>query len=324
VRKLISSVPVLVSIIAVAMFVAPVGGQLLITSSFGEFRGTGNRGPHFHMGADFSTQMRSGVPILAAADGWLVRVEIDEDDIYGNVVVLQHENGFRTLYAHLSDFSGKIKSIINSVVTEFGRRRIVVEFPERNIWFKAQEVIGYSGQTGEAAQPHCHFEIRSIDETVCYNPSDMLNVPKPSDAKFTVRGLMIDNERLNYVENGVYRFRGSWPKIAIDAATSVGRNVIGLRSLKLYFNNDLVYHIDFGEIRFDEFNNVWAVYTENSVSDGYRYTAYYKLYPDKSSNVVRLNKFPELGQLPSRTNVTIICEDVWRTEYELKFVLERR
>jgi murein DD-endopeptidase MepM/ murein hydrolase activator NlpD len=253
-----------------------------------------------------------------------VRVEIDEDDIYGNVVVLQHENGFRTLYAHLSDFSGKIKSIINSVVTEFGRRRIVVEFPERNIWFKAQEVIGYSGQTGEAAQPHCHFEIRSIDETVCYNPSDMLNVPKPSDAKFTVRGLMIDNERLNYVENGVYRFRGSWPKIAIDAATSVGRNVIGLRSLKVYFNNDLVYHIDFGEIRFDEFNNVWAVYTENSVSDGYRYTAYYKLYPDKSSNVVRLNKFPELGQLPSRTNVTIICEDVWRTEYELKFVLERR
>jgi len=324
VRKLISSVPVLVSIIAVAKFVAPVGGQLLITSSFGEFRGTGNRGPHFHMGADFSTQMRSGVPILAAADGWLVRVEIDEDDIYGNVVVLQHENGFRTLYAHLSDFSGKIKSIINSVVTEFGRRRIVVEFPERNIWFKAQEVIGYSGQTGEAAQPHCHFEIRSIDETVCYNPSDMLNVPKPSDAKFTVRGLMIDNERLNYVENGVYRFRGSWPKIAIDAATSVGRNVIGLRSLKVYFNNDLVYHIDFGEIRFDEFNNVWAVYTENSVSDGYRYTAYYKLYPDKSSNVVRLNKFPELGQLPSRTNVTIICEDVWRTEYELKFVLERR
>jgi murein DD-endopeptidase MepM/ murein hydrolase activator NlpD len=276
------------------------------------------------MGADFSTQMRSGVPILAAADGWLVRVEIDEDDIYGNVVVLQHENGFRTLYAHLSDFSGKIKSIINIVVTEFGRRRIVVEFPERNIWFKAQEVIGYSGQTGEAAQPHCHFEIRSIDETVCYNPSDMLNVPKPSDAKFTVRGLMIDNERLNYVENGVYRFRGSWPKIAIDAVTSVGRNVIGLRSLKLYFNNDLVYHIDFGEIRFDEFNNVWAVYTENSVSDGYRYTAYYKLYPDKSSRVVRLNKFPELGQLPSRTNVTIICEDVWRTEYELKFVLERR
>lgn len=323
-RKLISIVLVLVSIIAVAMFVAPVGGQLLITSSFGEFRGTGNRGPHFHMGADFSTQMRSGVPILAAADGWLVRVEIDEDDIYGNVVVLQHENGFRTLYAHLSDFSGKIKSIINSVVTEFGRRRIVVEFPERNIWFKAQEVIGYSGQTGEAAQPHCHFEIRSIDETVCYNPSDMLNVPKPSDAKFTVRGLMIDNERLNYVENGVYRFRGSWPKIAIDAATSVGRNVIGLRSLKLYFNNDLVYHIDFSEIRFDEFNNVWAVYTENSVSDGYRYTAYYKLYPDKSSRVVRLNKFPELGQLPSRTNVTIICEDVWRTEYELKFVLERR
>ncbi|AJC74520.1 peptidase M23 [Pseudothermotoga hypogea DSM 11164 = NBRC 106472] len=323
-RKLISLVLIVVSIISMAMFMPPVGGQLLITSSFGEFRGTGNRGPHFHMGADFSTQMRSGVPILAAADGWLVRVEIDEDDIYGNVVVLQHENGFRTLYAHLSGFSEKIKSIIDSVVAEFGRRRIVVEFPERNIWFKAQEVIGYSGQTGEAAQPHCHFEIRNIDETVCYNPSDMLNIPKPADANFTVRGLMIDGERLNYTENEVYRFRGSWPKIAIDAVASVGRNVIGLRSLRLYFNNDLVYHIDFSEIRLEEFNNVWAVYTENSVADGYRYTAYYKLYPDKSSNVVKLNRFPELGQIPSRTNVTIVCEDVWKNEHEVKFVLERR
>ncbi|MGB9790080.1 MAG: M23 family metallopeptidase [Thermotoga caldifontis] len=323
-RKLTSWLLILSSALLLASFVSPVGGQLVITSSFGEFRGTGNRGPHFHMGCDFSTQMRSGVPILAAADGWLVRIEIDEDDIYGNVVVLQHENGFRTLYAHLSGFAEKIKDVVNSVVSEFGKRRIVVEFPERSIWFKAGEAIGYSGQTGEAAQPHCHFEIRNSDETICYNPSDMLSVPKPADARFTVRGLIIDGERFDYVENRVYRFRGPWPKIAVDAVTSVGRNVIGLRSLKLYFDKDLVYHIDLGEIRLDEFNNVWAVYTENSVADGYRYSAYYKLYPDRVTNVVKFNKFPELGQLPSRTNVSIVCEDVWGNEYELKFVLERR
>lgn len=323
-RKLITIVLASLAVFVLAMLSAPVEGQLLITSSFGEFRGSGNRGPHFHMGADFSTQLRSGVPILAAADGWLVRIEIDEDDIYGNVVVLQHENGLRTLYAHLSGFSEKIKTIVESVMTEFGKRRIVVEFPERNVWFKAGEPVGYSGQTGEAAQPHCHFEIRNTEETVCYNPADMLNVPKPAGAKFSVRGLMIDNERLNYVENGVYRFHGSWPKIAIDVATVVGRNVIGLRSLKLYFNGELVYHIDFGEIAIDDFNNVWSAYTENSIADGYRYSAYYKLYPEKSSRVVKLNRFPELGELPSRTDVVVVCEDVWRTEHEVKFILERR
>ncbi len=315
---------ILLPVFILASFVPPVEGQLLITSSFGEFRGTGNRGPHFHMGADFSTQMRSGVPILAAADGWLVRVEIDDDDIYGNVVVLQHENGMRTLYAHLSNFSEKIRGIVSSVVNEFGKRRIVVEFPEKTIWFKAKEPVGYSGQTGEAAQPHCHFEIRNVDETVCYNPTDFLSVPKPVDARFTVRGLIIDGERQTYTEGKVYSFRGNWPKIALDAVTVIGRNSIGMRSLKLYLNNNLVYHIDFGEIRMDEFNNVWAVYTEDSISDGYRYVAYHKLYPDRGSSIVKLNRFPELGQLPSRVNVVIVCEDVWKTEYELRFVLERR
>lgn len=323
-RRSVLMVLIILPVFVLATFVPPVDGQLLITSSFGEFRGTGNRGPHFHMGADFSTQMRAGVPILAAADGWLVRVEIDEDDIYGNVVVLQHENGMRTLYAHLSDFSEKIRGIVNSVVSEFGRRRIVVEFPERTVWFKAKETVGYSGQTGEAAQPHCHFEVRNADETLHYDPTDFLLVPKPSDARFTVRGLIIDGEKQTYTEGKVYKFRGDWPKIALDAVTIIGRNNIGMKSLKLYLNNSLVYHISFSEIRADEFNNVWAVYTEDSISDGYRYAAYYKLYPDKGSRIVKLNKFPELGQLPSRVNVVIVCEDIWKTEYELRFVLERR
>ena len=85
-----------------------------LTSSFGEFRGTGNRGPHFHMGMDFSTSLAKGRPIYAADKGWLVRIEIDEDDIYGNVVVLEHENGYRTVYAHLSGFSKRLEQMVKS------------------------------------------------------------------------------------------------------------------------------------------------------------------------------------------------------------------
>lgn len=311
-------------LVSAADFIAPVAGTPVVTSSFGEFRGTGNRGPHFHMGIDLSTNMRSGVPILAVADGWLVRVEIDDDDIYGNVIVLEHENGLRTLYAHLSKFSSKLDLIINSVTSEFGKKRIVVNFPSKTFFFKAGEPIGYSGQTGEAAQPHCHFEIRSADESVCYDPASFISFPKPKDATFSVKSLIIDSERYTYTEGRVYQFKDAYPKIAVNVATIINKNVIGLKSLKMYFNEILVYDINLGEIPLDEFSNVWSVYTTDSVSDGYSYNAWYKLYPDRGTSVVKTNKFAELGRLPSRVNVRIVCTDVWNEEFVMRFVLERR
>lgn len=323
-RYLVLLVAMISTIVICATFSFPVSTTPLLTSSFGEFRGTGNRGPHFHMGIDLSTGMRSGVPILAAEDGWLVRVEIDEDDIYGNVVVLYHDDGYKTLYAHLSEFSEKLKLIIDSVVSEFGRKRIVVKFPERTFFFKAGEPVGYSGQTGEAAQPHCHFEIRNIDETICYDPSQFLNILKPKEARFIVKSLVINSEKYSYREDEAYPFKGDFPKISINAVTEINKNVIGLKSLKMYLNENLVYHIDFSEIPIDEFNNVWSVYTNDSVADGYNYDAWYKLYPDQWGNVIKVDNYAEIGKLPSKILVRIICTDFWNEEFEVRFFLERR
>lgn len=323
-KHLVLFVVLLAIFVSAVDFISPVAGTAAVTSSFGEFRGSGNRGPHFHMGIDLSTNMRSGVPILAAADGWLIRIEIDDDDIYGNVVVLEHENGLRTLYAHLSKFSPKLDVIVNSVTSEFGKKRIVVNFPSKTFFFKAGEPIGYSGQTGEAAQPHCHFEIRNADESICYDPASLINFPKPKDATFSVKSLIIDSERYTYTEGRVYQFKDVYPKIAINVSTIVNKNVIGLKGLKMYFNEILVYDINLGEIPSDEFNNVWSVYTNDSVSDGYSYNAWYKLYPDRGTAVVKTNKFAELGRLPSRVNVKIVCTDTWNEEFVIKFVIERR
>ncbi|AEH50711.1 M23 family metallopeptidase [Pseudothermotoga thermarum] len=307
-----------------SFFIYPVEIGPILTASFGEFRGTGNRGPHFHMGIDLSTNMRSGVPILAAADGWLVRVEIDEDDIYGNVIVLEHENGYRTLYAHLSDFSSKVQDIVRSVVNEFGKRRIVVEFPEKTIFFKVGEVIGFSGRTGEAAQPHCHFEVRSLDESVCYDPMDFLPLVIPSDARFEVRSLIIDGERYTYSPGRVYLFKGDIPKIAINAVTVSGRNVLGLKRIRLYFDGTLAYELDFSTIPWNEFNNVWAIYTRDSVSDGYTYSAWYKLYPELGSSLVKVNRFAEIARLPKQSRVKITLTDVWNRNFDVEFLVERR
>jgi murein DD-endopeptidase MepM/ murein hydrolase activator NlpD len=66
---------------------------------------------------------------VVRAAGWLAG--------YGQVVILRHEQGVMTLYAHLS--------------------RILVD-PGRPVARGA--VVGLVGQTGDATGPHLHFEVR--------------------------------------------------------------------------------------------------------------------------------------------------------------------
>ena len=58
---------------------------------------------------------------------------------YGNVIELQHQGAFSTLYAHLSRFAPQVRT---------GAR------------VAQGEVIGYVGQTGWATGPHLHYEFR--------------------------------------------------------------------------------------------------------------------------------------------------------------------
>lgn len=56
---------------------------------------------------------------------------------YGNLIILRHENGLETFYAHLS-------------------KRLV----ERDQWVEAGQVIGLGGSTGRSTGAHLHFETR--------------------------------------------------------------------------------------------------------------------------------------------------------------------
>jgi murein DD-endopeptidase MepM/ murein hydrolase activator NlpD len=109
----------------------PVNGRLL--SRFGEredpFSGEGA----LHSGVDISAAM--GTPVHAAADGIVTRAEYMGG--YGRLVVIDHGNGMRTFYAHLSRFE-------------------VVPGQE----IRRGEVLGYSGASGKVTAPHLHFEVR--------------------------------------------------------------------------------------------------------------------------------------------------------------------
>jgi murein DD-endopeptidase MepM/ murein hydrolase activator NlpD len=87
-----------------------------------------------HTGLDVGG--RPGQSIWAANEGIVIRVGYNGG--YGNSVVVQHDNGVTTVYAHMSGFG-------NIAVGDF---------------VFAGDTIGYVGSTGLSTGPHLHFEIR--------------------------------------------------------------------------------------------------------------------------------------------------------------------
>lgn len=101
-----------------------------------------------HPGIDVAVP--AGSYILAAGSGRVV--EAAEDRVYGLYVVVDHGDGYRTLYAHAS--------------------RLLVE-PGDEV--RRGEVIGLTGSTGRSTAPHLHFEILLNGEPV--DPLTMVEPP---------------------------------------------------------------------------------------------------------------------------------------------------
>ena len=109
----------------------PVNGRLM--SRFGERQDPFSGEGAFHTGVDIEAAMHT--PVHAAADGIIYSAEYTS--AYGKLVIIDHGNGMRTWYAHLSEFG---------------------VIPGQEI--RRGEVIGLSGNTGRVTAPHLHFEVR--------------------------------------------------------------------------------------------------------------------------------------------------------------------
>lgn len=88
-----------------------------------------------HRGVDYAAPR--GTPIKAAGDGKVVLA--GRHGGYGNTVILQHGNKYRTLYAHMNGFAKGIRS--GGTV-------------------KQGQIIGYIGTTGLSTGPHLHYEFQ--------------------------------------------------------------------------------------------------------------------------------------------------------------------
>ncbi len=128
-------------------FHPPAIGDL--SSTFG-FRRWGRRAK-FHFGVD--VRMDVGDPVYAAFAG-VVRIAKRSAD-YGYMVLIRHDNGLETLYAHFSQLLCYVGQNVN-----------------------AGDIIGLAGSTGRSTGPHLHFEVRFKGEKI--NPNKVVYFPSGS------------------------------------------------------------------------------------------------------------------------------------------------
>jgi hypothetical protein len=118
------------------------------------------RAMHFHGGLDIKTEQRIGLPVYAAADGYVQEIRISTSG-YGNGLYIKHPNGMTTVYGHLDSFA----SFINKYASQKRRETETFELsfkPETNeIPIRKGQIIGLSGNSGGSGGPHLHFEIRN-------------------------------------------------------------------------------------------------------------------------------------------------------------------
>ncbi len=126
------------------LFIYPVRGPLSSLYGWRNDPFTGVR--RFHAAIDIAVP--TGTPVKAALDG---KVSSEGyNGTYGNFIILSHDGGYQTLYAHLSAFS----------VPKGGR-------------VSQGQQIGLAGSTGYSTGPHVHFGVYKNGRSM--NPLDFLN-----------------------------------------------------------------------------------------------------------------------------------------------------
>lgn len=136
---------------------------LTIVGNFGEPRRL-----HFHTGLDFRTNQEEGHPVLAAANGYVSRINVSGAG-YGNALYITHSNGYVTAYGHLQKFNAQLMARLRK--EQYAKENFAVDFNllPYEIAVKKGDTIALSGNTGGSGGPHLHFEIRDSQERI-YNP----------------------------------------------------------------------------------------------------------------------------------------------------------
>ena len=146
-------------------FISPVDHTIKLTGNFMELRSN-----HFHAGIDIkSTNGQSGDNIKTVQDGYISRIKIQSGG-YGNVLYIDHPNGYTTVYAHLSKFVPELENYVKQIQYTLESFEVDIYLDTGKFTFKQGEKIGEMGNSGRSFGPHLHFEIRETKTEKPLNP----------------------------------------------------------------------------------------------------------------------------------------------------------
>ena len=319
---------------------SPLGIPLQLSAIFGDIRPN-----HFHMGLDFKTNQKEGIPIFSIFDGFISRIKISPTG-YGRVLYINHPNGITSVYAHCSAFSKEISDFLKPFQVEAFSNNIDLKLERGAFPVKKGQQIALSGNSGSSTGPHLHFEIRDTKTEHGLNPllhgfsiadnSDpniqALKIYAVDDKGYQIPGksIIIKTQK----SAGGFTIPGNKISLPKDFVPDYGRlafavsgsdQIGSLGSFGLFeniclVNKDTLFHSIYNLISFDDSRYV----NDHQDLDEYKKskTRFHKLFKT-AHNPLQIYQFEELGiikiQAKDSLSVQIILKDVSKNSSQLSF-----
>lgn len=115
--------------------------EIFVTSNFGNRIHPILNVYKFHTGIDLRAEI--GTNVYSTADGVVLKIQNFDNGGYGKYIIISHNFGFQTLFAHLDN-----------------------TFVEEGDFIRKGTIIGSSGNTGRSNGPHLHYEIQYLQKPI--------------------------------------------------------------------------------------------------------------------------------------------------------------
>jgi hypothetical protein len=290
------------------LFPIKPGVRNTLAGTMGELRSS-----HFHTGIDIRTGGRQGIPVQAAADGYVTRVRVSGGG-YGYSLYIEHPNGKTTVYAHLKSFRDDIEAYVKE--NQYKRQSFEVNLFPKTDQFKVNkgDTIALSGNTGSSGGPHLHFDIRDENQDLLnplsYGFDEIIDTRSPYARSVALLPFTIDTRINGQFSRKVFQLNGKKNLYTTDTIKAFGeiglelnawdkmdgtRFRTGINQITVRVDNKTVYGLNVDSWSFARARSFYQhINFESLVNYGRRY---HKLYVDNGNNLRFYTTTPSKGRI---------------------------